>query len=250
MTTLTQKYETLGILWDSFISSLYSPVIPRNQTLCKFLLSKAESRHCTQYLKKHGYASHQVRCKDWDIANIIADLSDGNLLDMGSSDSHILRNAVLKGVQGKKYGIDLRESIVPVSGVEYMVGNLLHTPLPDAHLQNIACLSVIEHAVDFQEFAREVSRLLIVGGKLYLTFDYWNPKVTSSMLMYDRIWNVLDKEDVLRLITALQNKDLHLVQTVDWSLEKPVITVNYYGPDPQVRYTFGLLIFRKKQNLR
>lgn len=238
--------QTFRTLWKSIIIHLYKPVIPRNTSLCKFLKSKAEVYHCTQYLKKHHYASHRLSCKDWDIANIIADLSDGNLLDMGSWDSYILKNAIIKGISGEKYGIDFQKPSVAVAGVKYVEGDLLDTGFPGSFFQNITCLSVIEHEVDFKKFASESSRLLSEGGKLYLTFDYWTPKINTDLQLFGKKWNLFDNNDVLSVIEELQNKDLHLVQEVDWSVEKPVITAKYYSPEPKTEYTFGMLVFRKE----
>ena len=107
---------------------------------------------------------------------------------------------------------------------------------------------MIEHEVDFSKFAFEVSRLLSEGGKLYLTFDYWTPKVKTDFRIFGKEWNLLDKNDVLHLVEVLQDKGLHLVQEVDWSLERPVITARYYSPEPTIGYTFGLLVFQKNKH--
>ncbi len=244
---ITGPYEQkLRRQLESFMSRVYTPAIPRRKSLCKFLKSKTEVYHCTQYLRKHGYASHRLSCKDWDIANIIADLSDGNLLDMGSWDSYILKNAVIKKLHGEKHGIDLQKPSVAIEGIKYVIGDLLDTRFPDKFFQNITCLSVIEHEVSFNKFASEVSRLLLENGKLYLTFDYWMPKIKTDFSIFDKKWNLLDKNDILSLIDELHNKNLYLVQEVDWSLEEPVINANYYSPDPNIGYTFGLLVFQKK----
>ena len=215
-------------------------------TFCKFLKSKGEIYACTEYLHKKGYVSHNVVCKDWDLAHIIHDLSDGNFLDMGSSDSYILKNAVLKNIKGEKYGIDLQPPDVPVEGVKYIIGDLMNTGLPSNYFSNITCLSVIEHQVDFEKFAAEVSRILSFGGKLYLTFDYWNPKVTPAVKLYDLSWNILDETAVKILIEECEKKNLYLVEEIDWSLGEAIIRKGYYSPDPTVSYTFGMLVFQKK----
>ncbi len=212
---------------------------------CKFLKNRAEIDECTQYLKQNSYVSHSLICKDWDLANILVELTDGNFLDMGSSDSYMLKNTVLKGIKGEKYGIDFRNPDVPVAGVKYIVGNLMATGLPDNFFQNITCLSVIEHEVDFNRFAKEAFRLLANEGKLYVTFDYWTPKIVTGIKLYGLEWNVLDKNDVLALIQECLNNGLYLVDEIDWSLEEPIISE--WSPDPaKYKYTFGMLIFQKK----
>ncbi|MEG4039000.1 FkbM family methyltransferase [Microcoleus sp. S11D4] len=218
---------------------------PTKPSVCKFLKFRDEIYKCTDYLHRNGYASHNLVCKDWDIAHIIFDLSDGNLLDMGSSDSYILKNAVLKNVQGEKYGIDLQPPDVPLEEVKYMIGDLMDTKLPDSYFTNITCLSVIEHEVDFQKFATEVSRLLSENGKLYVTFDYWTPKLKPDFKLYDKLWNPLDENDTKNLIGECKNCGLNLVEPVDWSLGDAVIKPGYFSPGANISYTFGMLVFQK-----
>jgi len=77
---------------------------------------KIEARGSRVYcfLLQNGFVSHNLTCKDWDLAHIVPEIGDGNFLDMGSSDSYILRNISLKRIHGEMYGIDLREPDVPV----------------------------------------------------------------------------------------------------------------------------------------
>lgn len=217
-------------------------------SLCKFLKSRQEVHDCTQYLLRNGLVTHRLECKNWDIANIVWDLSDGNLLDMGSSDSFLLKNASIKGIKGEKYGIDLQEPDVPVDGVKYIIGDLMDTQLSTGFFQNITCLSVIEHDVNFERFAKEASRLLVEGGKLYVTFDYANPKVVSELKIFDRPWNILDAREVQDLIDQCAKYNLHVLHDVDWSFNEAVINANYHSPDPMVSYTFGLITFEKTQS--
>ena len=218
---------------------------PKRTTLCKFLLYRSEIRSCTSYLNAHGYVSHRLGCKDWDLANIIADLSDGNLLDMGSSDSYLLTNAIRKGVQGEKYGIDLQRPDVPAEGVKYEIGDLTTTGMPDGKFRNITCLSVLEHDVDFAAFAHEACRLLSLGGKLYVTFDYWTPRVIPQIQIFGLPWKILDRSDVERLVNECHSQGLELADDIDWTLGKPVIDNRYHSPDLSIAYTFGMLVFQK-----
>jgi hypothetical protein len=164
---------------------------------------------------------------------------------MGSSDSYILKNVALKNIRGEKYGIDLREPDIPVRGVKYRVGNLMDTRLPTGYFKNITCLSVIEHEVDFSRFSDEVARLLEFGGRLFVTFDYWNPKVKPPITMYGLNWQPLDAQMLTQLIHICKEHSLYLVQDIDWTLGEAVIREGYYSPHPDISYTFGLLVFEK-----
>jgi SAM-dependent methyltransferase len=214
-------------------------------SLCEILKRRAEIDECTRILHRHGFVSHGLTCKDWDLAHILPEVGDGNFLDMGSSDSYILRNLSIKKICGELHGIDLREPDAPVKGVKYTVGDLMDTKFPNNHFKNITCLSVIEHEVDFNKFARETSRLLQDKGKLFVTFDYWEPKIIPPIKMYDLKWQPLDMHAVKELIAKCENHNLYPIQDMDWTIGDAVITYDYYSPHPAVDYTFGLVTFGK-----
>jgi FkbM family methyltransferase len=218
---------------------------PFTTKLCKFLKTESEVEDCTAFLHRNGYVSHDCTCKDWDLAHIIPHIGAGNVLDMGSSDSHILKNCNLKRNPGKKYGIDFRKPSDPLQDVTYFEGTLLQTPLPDGHLNYITCLSVIEHQVDHALFAQETSRLLAPGGKLFVTFDYWDPLLQIPIKLYDLEWQPLDRPGTENLIRECGLKNLKLVDEVDWTLQDQVVRWGYYSPHREVSYTFGLLVFEK-----
>jgi FkbM family methyltransferase len=212
----------------------------------KFLGNQNEVQECTAFLHRHGYASHNLTCKDWDLAHIIPEIGDGNVLDMGSSDSYILKNISLKKRNGKMYGIDLNDPDVPLSDVTYLKGDLMHVDLPDAHLQYITCLSVIEHQVDFSLFAREANRLLAPGGRLFLTFDYWEPLLTTPVKLYILNLQPLDRRMVEDLILKCRVEKLDICDEINWEIKDKVIRWGYYSPHPDIGYTFGLLALQKR----
>lgn len=213
---------------------------------CKLLKTRHEIDECTEFLKRNSLISHNLSCKDWDLAHIIPEIGDGNFLDMGSSDSYILKNVALLKIRGEMYGIDLREPDVPVEGVKYIVGDLMDSKLPDNFFTNITCLSVIEHEVDYRKFASEVSRLLRDGGKLFVTFDYWNPKVIPPIKIYGLDWQPLDQQLVLEFIDICKENGLIPLQDMNWQIDEAVIREGYHSPHPDVTYTFGLIVFEKK----
>lgn len=212
---------------------------------CKLLQSRAEVERCTEYLHRNGLFSHGQSCKDWDLAQLAGLIRDGNLLDMGSSDSFVLRNAVLRRLDGDKYGIDLRPSNVPLRQIRYLVGDICAVPLPDASFTTLTCLSVIEHGVDFDRFAREAARLLEPGGDLFITFDYWDPKIVPSVRLYDRLWQPLDRKATEELIGACKKYGLSMVEEMDWTLGEAVIRDGYYTPEASMSYTFGMITLRR-----
>jgi len=248
--------KTISTPAPAAASAIYSPRVKQHdmvaetklemgQHLCKFLKTESEIQDCITFLNENGFVSHACTPKNWDIAHLISEIGDGNILDMGSSDSHILKNVCLKKTSGKKYGIDLRAPDNPTGEITYLQGTLLETPLPDQHLNYITCISVIEHQVDPSRFARETSRLLAPGGKLFVSFDYWEPLLKIPIKVYDLDWQPLDRKLTEVLIEECAKNKLRLLQEVDWTTQDQIIRWGYYSPHPDASYTFGLLVFEK-----
>jgi SAM-dependent methyltransferase len=249
-TTLPREWVVASQYWKHRLAHRDSPrqSVPGPSFLgakCKLLKKRHEVEECTQFLRRNGFVSHTDACKDWDLAHIVPAIGDGNVLDMGSSDSCVLKNLSLKRVRGEKYGIDLRAPFVAVSDAKYLVGDLMNTGLPAEHFSNITCLSVLEHEVDFSRFAREAARLLAPGGHLFVTFDYWDPKVIPPIKLFGLDWQPLDAEMLRQFIATCARFGLHLMEDFDFELGDPVIRVGYFSPHPDVSYTFGMAVFQK-----
>src|SRR3990167_5286123 len=211
-----------------------------------FLKSRSEIDTCTQFLRDNNLIEHGISAKNWDIARIATLLEDGNLLDMGADGSFILHNAIRRNLAGRKVGVDL----LPVSehnkadGAEYFQSDLMQTPFRRGEFDTITCLSVVEHEVDYCAFAKEVSRLLKKGGKCWITFDYWNPKVsTEGKKLYGLNWNILDQADTMNMVAEFKKKGLELTSDIDWTTQEQVINSRYCSPFPDCAYTFGILMF-------
>jgi len=214
--------------------------------MCKFLQSKAEIDEATAFFNRYGFFSHPTDAKNWDLAHIIPEIGDGNILDMGGCDSIILKNVALRKIRGQFYEIDLQGTEHPIKEIKHMVGDLMDTKLPDKFFKNITCISVIEHGVDFTKFAHEVARLLEDKGKLFVSFDYWNPKIISPIKLFGLDWQPLDEEAVKTLIAECEKEGLYLIEDMDYKTNEKVICDGYHSPHPTMSYTFGLAVFEKR----
>lgn len=233
-----KNYETFPFVWSSNES------LNKNK-MNKILQTRKEVDRCTVWLKSNGLISHAFTCKDFDIANICQELKDGDLLDMGSNGSFLLPNAVKLGIKGRKCGIDLGNPEYDLEGIEYVKGDLMKTPYEDYSFDIITCLSVIEHQVDYSMLAKECNRLLRIGGKLYITFDYWEPKVdTTGIKLYDLNWNILDKSDAELLVRDLTDNGFKQTSDMDWTTKEAVINPSFCAPYGK-SYSFAIMSFTK-----
>lgn len=211
----------------------------------EFLRNHQEINEATQKIRANGWVEHEIDCKNWDIAKVMPYIHDGNFLDMGSMGSSILYSVMKLGVGGMRCGIDLGyEKNHSANGIEYFRGDLMKTPLEGGIFKYITCLSTIEHGVDFDKFAQEASRLLCINGRVFLTFDYWDPKVGIGLKWGGLDWNILCRKDVERLIDVCSKYNLVLDEGIDWWLEESVISPSYYSGG-NVSYTFGFFTFVK-----
>jgi SAM-dependent methyltransferase len=210
---------------------------------CEILKSKAEIDKSSRFLKDQGLILNECDAKNWDLAHLLPKLGHGNILDMGCQGSIVLENAQRLGLIGEKVGIDL-VALPPRSGITLIQGDLTKTTLPSAHFDYITCLSVIEHGVDVRAFILECARLLKPGGKLFLTFDYWDPKIISELRMFGLPWTLFSRNDVENLIIECRAAGMNCVAPMDWTQQDGVIHPGYWAPG-NFAYTFGITEFVK-----
>ncbi len=220
-----------------------------NTKLNRFLQTRQEVDVCTQFIKENNLVPHPLDCKNWDMAMLAPLLKDNDLIDLGADGSHILHNKMKRGLTGKAVGIDLLG--VPehnrAEGAEYFTGDLMATPFESESFDTATCLSVIEHQVLYDAFAKEASRLLRKGGELFVTFDYAPKKIDTSLTkLYSLDWNILSREDAEKLISVCAEHGLQISSEVDWTTNEMVINNQFCSPVQGVHYTFGLFHFIKQ----
>lgn len=217
----------------------------------EFLKTRVAVDAATYFLKGQGLVESGLSCKNWEIAETIHWLNDGNIIDLGSDGSVVLQNAVKLGLKGRKVGVDLlyeKDVTVMVEDyIELYKRDAMDTQLEGNSFDIVTSLSVIEHEVDFGKFAKEVGRLLKSGGSAFVSFDYWNPKPAyEKRILYNLDWNILDTNDVLRLVAEFKNNGMELTSDIDWTTEEAVINSSFCSPVESVSYSFGILHFKKK----
>lgn len=210
-------------------------------------------------LQEEGCGYHVDALKNWDLAQISALLrgleKSARILDIGCahSETSVLRFCHKKGFT-RPVGIDL---VVPVDDrlmqmylmfkrrtirppYALMKRDATRTRFRSNLFDLITCVSVIEHGVDSEAFFGEVARILKPRGTLYVSTDYWEPKVVSDDVRPLGLkWNIYSRREVEELIAVARKYDLHSeVQEVPPTEEQPV---HWMGR----RYTFLSLVFEK-----
>jgi len=208
-------------------------------------------------LQRRGYHLHSTPQKNWDLAQILSILDNekpNTILDMGCAGWHVLTLCRDWGVENI-WGIDLEFRLVDrlrpylyairnkSVKLPYRVirGDMTKTNFPNNSFDVITCLSVIEHGVNVESFLKETSRLLRRNGKLYVSTDYWEPKilVEKSIRPFGLNWNIFSKKEIENLVDIAKKCNLKMDdESISQTKEK---VVHWNKKD----YTYISLIFKK-----
>lgn len=230
-----------------------------NTYMIKVLKSFDEVGEAIIWLQKKGYPLYRgVPQKNWDlfqIAQIFEELNPNNVLDMGCSGLCVLWLCHKMGIKNS-FGIDLRfslrEKLTPFRTMlrertlrlpfKLIKGDLTKTYFSDNCFDAITCLSVIEHGVELKSFLKEAGRLLRKNGVLYVSTDYWEPKICVSDLLrpFGLSWKIFSKKEIISLINLAEKFDLILENYEIPPVNKKVV----FGHGKY--YTFISCVFKKK----
>ena len=204
---------------------------------------------------------HVTPQKNWDhflIKELTRDKSrDLRIVDVGSGDGYTLEFLHRLGFDNIS-GIDLsiprrrlvkrffrrmvRRRFVGTDLVRR--GDMCNTGLPDASVDLITSVSVIEHNVPKRAFLEECARILRPEGVIYLSTDYWEDAEMDDgtrVPLFDTDWTIQNKPMIEELVRMASEADLELLQASDIPATGER-TVSYYGYE----YTFIALEFTKR----
>ena len=142
---------------------------------------------------------------------------DARVLDAGAARySTVLPSLRLYGLT-RLTGINLEFHRSTRRGVvEFRPGDITATGLPDASLDAVTCMSVIEHGVDVRAFLAESARILRPGGVLVISTDYDQaPPDTSNHTAYGQDVHIFGPKEIHDLVWAAGELGLQLQGELD-----------------------------------
>jgi len=236
---------------------------------CKVLLTHAEVDAAQAAAQRLGLVPNPQASKSWDnlqAIRIIASLGlqpDDAIVDLGCRSGILLTWLNQLGYRNLS-GCDLQEPFPPVRSalrakLWRTVGSCLvayarhrhrmsRAPVEETRLQSnrfsvVTSMSVIEHGIDLLRFFSESARLLVPGGVLVISTDYWPTPIDLGSLRRvaasrgpDRIFDRASVKHICELASAA---GFRVPSTLDLDARESV--VNFAG----YRYTFILLSFRR-----
>jgi SAM-dependent methyltransferase len=227
--------------------------------MLKVLRTSAEVNEAMAFIKDRNLPLHKTPQKNWDhqlLVNLLEDFQpDSKILDLGCGGGYALKLMHDLGFRDL-FGLDfdipspkIGDHLARMFGgfrtcFHARKGDLCKTGLADATYDLVTCISVIEHDVDVPAFLRESARLLKPGGKLFVTYDYWedfDPEQQEEIRLFDLAWNIQNRDMVVAMIAEAER--LGLVPIEDTDLPPcEERTVSYAGRD----YTFMAAGFEKR----
>ena len=172
--------------------------------MIKVLKNWDEIGECVIKLQESGGPLHHQPQKNWDLFHMLKTIEENldksaNILDVGVCGCPVLEALLNRGYVNL-YGIDLsigfREKFNRIimsalhrrdlrilyghSPIKLKKGNLCQTGYPENKFDAITSLSVVEHGVEWEDYFKEMSRILKPGGYLLTTTDYWHEKINTN----------------------------------------------------------------------
>jgi len=169
--------------------------------------------------------------KSWDVLQTVRLLQerlppDAPILDMGAFASEILCSLHMIGFN-RLTGIDLNRAVrfMPFhEDIDWVVGDMMATPFPDASMMAITSISAIEHGFALRPLFREVSRLLAPGGLFIASTDYWPEKIdTSGIRMFGLEWTIFSRDEIAEVLRTAGEYGLRLVGDARFDAGEPTI---------------------------
>ncbi|MBD0273895.1 MAG: methyltransferase domain-containing protein [Acetobacteraceae bacterium] len=212
------------------------------------LLSRSSVAEALLLLHEHGLPLHEDMPKNWDglLATVHAARTtprDALVLDAGAE----VYSAFLPGLARLGFtrllGVNLSfEEPVRRGPLEYRFGNIECLGLPDASVGFAASLSVVEHGVDLPRFFAEMARVLLPGGFLFVSTDYWGPGMdTAGVEAYGAPFRPFDAGDIAAIVEIARGCGLPPTGPAGTEVSERVV----HWRRMDLRYTFHNLLFRK-----
>lgn len=216
-------------------------------------------------LQKQGRAVIPDPGKSWDLLKafefvVAHGKTESRVLDMGTFGCRLLELLVSRGFR-RMFGCDMApvewRRLVSQHMASGRISDLLtgflgwgpirlsrqdlqKTNFPDGYFDFVVSLSVIEHGVDIRAYFRESARLLVSGGYLVTSCDYWPQKVdTTGMSLFNAPWVILSQNEIEEMLRVSCEYGFQLVEPIDYTCVAPAVDSN------GKQYTFLFFVMQK-----
>jgi len=238
--------------------------------MIKVLQDDQQVSKAIQWLQARGFLCHTEKSKNFDLAAIYTVLDSASknisIVDLGSGFSKygcVVLNSLAKAGFKNLVGIDMYVpwyALVATWIAHIRLGiwknpytlkqaNICQTQLPSSSVDFAILLSVIEHGVPLEDLMNELARIVRVGGRVYVSTDYWPSDVAVAEMTYISTgskgnvampWKLFNLEDIKKLIKLANQAgfELETPMPIPAAKDKPISWHGY-------KYTFISLVLKK-----
>jgi SAM-dependent methyltransferase len=230
------------------------------------LQSWAEVGAAINDMNHRHYRLHRTPAKTWDltlIREMVEDVGrDELIVDLGASvlgAVRLLHEMGFSRVAGYDLSFSIFDRALQIRDwVSHMARrgrpaappyrlyerDLFGTGLPDESASAVIALSVVEHNVALPRFFAEAARILRDGGRLFVSTDYWSPKLdTSARTMFGVPWKIFCEAEIDEMIALAERAGLTIAPRRPGDL----VCRDHVVRDGSLNYTFVGLRFRKQR---
>jgi len=213
------------------------------------LQSAGEWKSATEQARQLGLPSHSDLQKNWDSLAALDYITrnvprSGAILDAGAElYSSILPWLFLYGYR-KLTGINLGFSRTTRRGpIRYEPGDITKTRFPDRSFDAVTCLSVIEHGVPLRDYFLEMARILVPGGILITSTDYWiTPVDTLGAVAWGQPVHVFTAKEIESALDLARSFGLETTGPVGRDCSERAVKWEGFAHE----YTFLMFTLRKR----
>lgn len=202
-------------------------------------------------LHEAGLPLHNDTPKNWD--HLLAVLHalgstprDALVLDAGAETYSAFLPALARCGYTRLLGVNLTIDVPHRRGpIEFRHGNIECLDLPDRSVGFAACLSVIEHGVDLPRFFAEMARVILPGGRLFVSTDYWGPGLdTTGVEAYGAPFRPFDADQIRAVEAIAGEAGLRTTGPVRTDTGDKVV----HWKRKDLRYTFHNMLFEARRD--
>lgn len=200
-------------------------------------------------LRQLGLPLHPDAPKNWDSLHALTSVASrcismkATILDAGGEYYSSVLTALKKIGYLDLTAINLAFKQKEVrDGITYMEGDITNTTFDDQSVDYVICQSVLEHGVDLDKFFLEMRRVLKIGGRLFISTDYWHhPIETTGLAAFGSPVKVFDLNSIRQLVSTAQNHGIGTnvnVHALELKSDEKVVKWDQTG----LQYTFVYII--------
>jgi SAM-dependent methyltransferase len=223
------------------------PRVPRVSWMNATLLDDRQVRESLAEVRRCGLTPHKTAAKNWDALSAL-DLvlreasAHARILEVGATPYSVSLPWLYLFGYRNLMGIDLDYGAPMRRGpICYEPGDLTRTRFPDASFDIILSLSVIEHGVDVDAYLAEMSRILMPGGTLVTSTDYWPEAIdTRGEVAFGVPVRIFTRRDITRALQSASARGLEPTEPI--ALDARDRVVEWLG----LRFTFICFALRKE----